>query len=331
MAQLIKLQDYVSRYEADVYRYPAQYVRLKKQQWDKLYVAWQNNQESPFEWENETEEVFDEEEERRGWKEKFKSLFKRNAHVDESFEQEEEEDGKNDALFTFTAHFITAPETEEDLKHVFLDQLFKFQLKWASSTLTSKSYVDSKYWREEKLRYLLQRFPDTFLVLYDPIFLLKKAPVEMDVILLTPTEVWCISFLEAEDNAAFIGSNDNFWTKMFIEQEKRILNPLLSVNRMANIIQQLFHVHDISLPVQKAIISRNGYIDHPSMPLDLHILDKRSYRQWFERQRKSSSPLKRVQLQAAQIFLEYCQTTSFKRLEWEEQDTSHLIDDEKEA
>ncbi|MDQ0176886.1 nuclease-related domain-containing protein [Bacillus chungangensis] len=331
MAQLIKLQDYVSRYEADVYRYPAQYVRLKKQQWDKLYVAWQNNQESPFEWENETEEVFDQEEERRGWKEKFKSLFKRNAEIDEPFELEEEKQEKDDTLFTFTAHFITAPETEEDLKHVFLDQLYKFQLKWASSTLTSKSYIDSKYWREEKLRYLLQRFPDTFLVLYEPIFLLKKAPVEMDVILLTPTEVWCISFLEAEDNAAFIGSNDNFWTKMFIEQEKRILNPLLSVNRMANIIQQLFHVHDISMPVRKAIISRNGYIDHPSMPLDLHILDKRSYRQWFDRQRKSSSPLKRVQLQAAQIFLEYCQTTSFKRLEWEEQDASDLIDDEKEA
>ena len=40
VAQLIKLQDYVTRYETDISRYPAQYVRLKKQQWDKLCETW---------------------------------------------------------------------------------------------------------------------------------------------------------------------------------------------------------------------------------------------------------------------------------------------------
>ena len=41
MAQLLKLQDYVSRYESDLSRYPSQYVRLKKQQWEKLKVTWE--------------------------------------------------------------------------------------------------------------------------------------------------------------------------------------------------------------------------------------------------------------------------------------------------
>ncbi len=40
MAQLIKLQDYVSRYEQDIYRYPSQFIKLKKQQWDKLKAAY---------------------------------------------------------------------------------------------------------------------------------------------------------------------------------------------------------------------------------------------------------------------------------------------------
>ncbi|NLY79377.1 MAG: NERD domain-containing protein, partial [Lysinibacillus sp.] len=36
MAQLVKLQDYISRYEIDLTRYPTQYVRLKRTQWDKV-------------------------------------------------------------------------------------------------------------------------------------------------------------------------------------------------------------------------------------------------------------------------------------------------------
>ena len=40
MAQLIKMQDYISRYEQDIYRYPTQFAKLKKQQWDKLKAAY---------------------------------------------------------------------------------------------------------------------------------------------------------------------------------------------------------------------------------------------------------------------------------------------------
>ena len=40
MAQLVKLQDYVSRYQSDLKRYPTQFVRLKKQQWDRTKEEW---------------------------------------------------------------------------------------------------------------------------------------------------------------------------------------------------------------------------------------------------------------------------------------------------
>ncbi|KHF29248.1 hypothetical protein LR68_02036 [Anoxybacillus sp. BCO1] len=30
MGQLIKLQDYISRYELDIYHYPSEFIRLKK-------------------------------------------------------------------------------------------------------------------------------------------------------------------------------------------------------------------------------------------------------------------------------------------------------------
>ena len=34
MGQLIKLQDYISRYELDIYKYPARFIRLKRKQWE---------------------------------------------------------------------------------------------------------------------------------------------------------------------------------------------------------------------------------------------------------------------------------------------------------
>ena len=42
MAQLVKLLDYVSRYEHDLSRYPTQYIRLKRYQWERMKVQWEN-------------------------------------------------------------------------------------------------------------------------------------------------------------------------------------------------------------------------------------------------------------------------------------------------
>lgn len=121
----------------------------------------------------------------------------------------------------FSASFQNKPDHAEDLKRQFLDQLYRFQLKWASSTLAEMSSFHSKYYFDEHLKFFLQRFPDTFLVLYKPIFLLKNAPVEAEIILLTPTDVWCITFLEQEDSAVFIGSSERFWLKRSKMEEKK--------------------------------------------------------------------------------------------------------------
>ncbi|WP_338472038.1 hypothetical protein R4Z10_04640 [Niallia sp. XMNu-256] len=41
MGQLIKLQDYTSRYEQNIYHYPARFVTLKNQQWAKTQKSWE--------------------------------------------------------------------------------------------------------------------------------------------------------------------------------------------------------------------------------------------------------------------------------------------------
>ena len=326
MGQLIKLQDYVSRYEQNIYLYPSRYVRLKQQQWNKLKQAWENaedgffseqfqNPQETFDWLEEDKEPF------MNKLKGFLKLGKKEKEDDELVhhggEEQANEDNPDDGTFGFEPIFSYRPENEEELKQQFLDQIFRFQMKWASSTLTEKSFIDKAYNYDEKLKYFLQRFPDTFLVLYAPLFLLKKAPVEVDPIILTPTGAWCISFLEEEDLSVFLGSNDRFWIKRTKGVEKKVLNPILSLNRTSKIVQQIFNMHEIDLPIQKAVICRNGYIDYPALPFDIKLIEKRNHDEWFSSMRNLRSPLKHMQLKAAQALLQYCQTTSIRRLEWE--------------
>ena len=48
MAQLVKLQDYISRYEWNPYHYPAQFIRLKRQNWKKLQEQWEMEKASLY-------------------------------------------------------------------------------------------------------------------------------------------------------------------------------------------------------------------------------------------------------------------------------------------
>src|SRR5690625_3594842 len=49
MAQLIKLRDYISRYETNPFHYPTQFIRLKQENWRKLVKAWQEENEAELE------------------------------------------------------------------------------------------------------------------------------------------------------------------------------------------------------------------------------------------------------------------------------------------
>ena len=44
MAQLVKIQDYISRYQIDLARYPTQFIRLKQNQWERVKHQWQTGE-----------------------------------------------------------------------------------------------------------------------------------------------------------------------------------------------------------------------------------------------------------------------------------------------
>jgi hypothetical protein len=315
VGQLIKLQDYISRYEHDIYRYPGEFIRLKKAQWEKVKYAWENEMPDAF-YSSEAQMQESEEwlEEKKSFFSTVKNWFRRSSQPEEGTNENTNENNRED-LFSFT----TEPNTLDDLKTLFLEKLFHLQIRWASSTLRDASITDKKYYYDEDLKYFLQRFPDTYLCLYKPVFRLKNAPVELEVILLSPIMTWCITFAEGkEEDNIIIGSHERFWTELTNGKEKKIINPLIALNRTENIIKKIYQTHHVQFPIKKVILNRKGYLDYKYAPQDVELIDKRNYEQWFSSLRNLTSPLKHIQLKAASALLRYCQSQYSERLEWQE-------------
>nr|WP_221212020.1 nuclease-related domain-containing protein [Anoxybacillus rupiensis] len=309
VGQLIKLQDYISRYENDVYRYASEFIRLKKKQWENVKEQWESGEASQNVSDNDSWE----------WLEEKRSIFQTVKGWFQSSEWKQEEEVKTTPSPEddfISSVFITEPKTIDDLKLLFLDTLFQLQMKWASSTLKYESVIEKKFYYEEPLKYFLQRFPDTYLCLYKPVVLVKNAPVELDVILLSPTATWCITLAEGE---IMVGSAERFWKEIAGENEKKLLNPLLSLRRMEKIISDLYKRYQIELPIKKVVLNRSGYIDYRYAPSDVQFIDKRSYEQWFASLRGLTAPLKHVQLKAAAHLLQHCYSHYYER-EWEKED-----------
>lgn len=310
MAQLVKLLDYISRYENDLTRYPNQFLRLKRSQWDRMKIQWETGASHSM-WEQAPEEE-EEEKEKRGLSSLFRFFGARQEEEQEEEKEEETENQEED--FGFSPNIVYTPDSVEQLRKLYLDQLFHFQMKWASSTLMDKSRVDPKFMRDSLLRSFIQNLPDSYLLFYYPIVKLQKAPVELDIVIVTPVECMCITVLETEDLAAFFGSSNRFWSVRHQDTESKILNPMIALNRTAKIVAQLFQEKGISFPVKKYLISRNGYIDYPTGAYDVKIIDRRSYEEWFASMNRLTTPLKFAQFQAAQAILDVGQTTAMSRL-----------------
>ncbi|MEK5077712.1 nuclease-related domain-containing protein [Solibacillus sp. FSL W7-1436] len=325
MAQLIKLQDYISRYEIDLARYPTQFIRLKQNQWERIKYQWQTGG-AIERWEHIEEEVKEEKK-----KSLFQKLFPFKKEV-EAIEEEQEDIEKvsisndwaveenpyqeDDSTLIFEPNLVYTPKTLEELKKMFIDQFFHFQMKWASSTLREKSYVDPKFMRDTLLRSMLQTLPDNYLVFYYPIIRVKKAPIELDIIIMTPTECLCITVLEQESQAVYIANSERFWLKKVGKYEKKVLSPLIQLNRMEKVVEQIFEHNHIELPIRKVLLTRNGYIDYPGTMYGVSFVDKRKFPEWMGQLARSVSPIKHMQIRGAQAILNTVQTTSFQRDIW---------------
>lgn len=303
IAQLIKIQDYISRYEWNAYHYPSQYIRLKQENWLKLHHLWSNPEKEKHELEsNETLSTFA----------KWKSFIKRNPSDDLEVEK----------------HEVILPKTEDELKHYFLDKLLPFQLKWASSTVTDVSFIDRSFEKDAKLKYFLQRFPDTYLIMYYPIFSIRNAPVEGELILISPIGIEIICLVEEPSNVKILAGDDRTWSMEANDKQSKMLSPLIALKRTEQIVKRILATEKIEFPIKKIVLSRINQIVFHTEPYNTKIIGKLEYGQWFNEKRKLVSPLKNRQLKVMDTLLKHCQTASMKRPEWEEEEPTFTMDDD---
>ncbi|TFJ92594.1 NERD domain-containing protein [Lentibacillus salicampi] len=305
MAQLIKLEDYISRYEWNIYRYPSQFIRMKQDHWKKLHDMWLNGeilheavQEEP------PVSVFS----------RWKSFLTPGRSKMEPVPQDE--------------NYV--PETETDLKHYFLDKLFPQQLKWASSTVTDVSFMAENYYENDRLKYYLQRFPDTYLLMYYPIFTIKKAPVDGEIILISPIGIDIIYMVEKTPGAVITAEGKRSWLikerKERTEGESKMLSPILALKRTEQIVKSVLNQENIEFPIKKVVLSRTNDIVSHAEPYNTKLIGKHDYKDWLTEKRKLHSPLKNLQLKAAEGLLKNCQITAVKRPEWEDDDDHTFTD-----
>lgn len=305
MAQLIKLEDYISRYEWDPYKYPSRFIRLKREQWEHLHAQRERDIENA----SATREDFTEE--HKGEESFFTKWFRRKKSNLEAEKPEPEDErvfGRN-----------LAKLTEAELKHFFLDHLFPIQLKWATSTVTEVSFVKRTYERDQRLKYFLQRFPDNFLIMYYPVFNIRKAPIECEIIMITPLGIEIIASVERKPGVRIIAGDERKWTLEDGKKSEMILNPAISLKRTEHVVKSILGAEGVDFPIRKTILAEKNQIVYATEPYQIDIIDENRYSEWFEEKRKMNTPLKSLQLKSAAALLGQTRTNAVKRPDWEEE------------
>lgn len=305
MAQLIKLEDYISRYEWDAYKYPSRFIRLKREQWDQL------NAQRERDIENASAEPEEPEMQEAVEESFFKKWFRRKKSRLESESPEPEDErvfGRNLARLS-----------EEEMKHFFLDHLFPIQLKWATSTVSEVSFIKRSYERDKRLKFFLQRFPDTFLVMYYPVFNIRKAPIDSEIIIITPLGIEIIASVEERKGMRIIAGDERKWTVEDGRRKKTILNPAISLKRAEHVVRSILSAEGIDFPIRKTILAEKNQIVYATEPYQIDIIDELRYEEWFKGKRQLNSPLKGIQLKATAALLAQTRTSAVKRPEWEEE------------
>ncbi|SDH64708.1 hypothetical protein SAMN05192534_108135 [Alteribacillus persepolensis] len=311
MAHLIKLEDCTSRYEHDIQRYASQFTRLKRERWQQMKRDWKTAKEggavsgTEQNWLDEAETNFSM---TVVWK-RLKELFKRqNGNESQLWNTEGIES-------VYYKH-----KTFEEIKDMFYDDLFRAQLRWASSSFTHESFFRPQYKYDRTLRCLLRTLPDNYMVLYYPVFMAGKAPIEADVIVISPTEVYVITLLHGQSTSVFETTSSRFWYEYVHGERKKRISPMLALSRMNSIAHNILQGQDTLGRINEVVIAPLAMIDHKAQGTRVKMVDTRNITQWFDTMKKHPSPIKRIQLITAKRFLDYTRTTAFDRLNMEDEE-----------
>jgi len=300
---LIKLRDYISRYELNPFHYPTQFIRLKRDNWNKLLQLWEDENEQ-----QRTAEIL-----AKQALEKSSSRFRWNLFAQKDNTEEQKDVFKRQL-----------PKAKEQLRQYFLNRLFPFQLKWATSTLTQVSYTDQEHLYDAQLKFFLQHFPDIYLVMYYPIFNIKKAPVDAEIIMISPINIEIITILNETPGSGITVTDERTWVVEKSNSAKKIISPIISLKRTEQIVESILQKYELTFGITKTVLAQDVHFVYVTEPYKVNLVGKNEYDEWYKQKRQLSGSLKGVQLKVMEALARHCLTTSVRRPEWEQEDDEHL-------
>lgn len=298
MAQLIKLNDYISRYEVNMYQYPAQFIRLKQENWTKMRSLYEQGR---LDFQKELPDSMEVEPEKTPW---WKALFR--------------DKGLGDAGEEAASMMVEKqPRSLRELKQYYLDGLLPFQLKWATTTLQKKSFLHPAYRDDPSLSFYLQRFPDTYLLMYEPVAQLRNAELEIDHILIGPHGLELVASLPARKGETAYVQTEHTWMLEEGNVQRKVQSPLISLKRTETFVRSVLRKYDIDFPYTKVVLSPALSFEKTQEPYQTIYVGNKEYERWLYEKRQMSTPLKHKQLKTAEALLKHCRTSAVKRAEWD--------------
>nr|WP_285874003.1 nuclease-related domain-containing protein [Halalkalibacter oceani] len=299
-----------------MHRYPSQFSRMKKERWYYVKSEWEQAQHPSLPME---EAVEDED-----LSEKGESIWSQAIERLKGWRRSASEEDELESSLAYTGSEVS-PKSLEQVKQEFLDELYKSQLRWASSSLLEESSLHPQYRADKWLRFFCQRIPDNYFLLYKPVLFMKKAPIELDIILISPTEIICMTMLEGSELSVFEASSDKFWIEYVDKTRKKRVSPLISLGRMSRVLKAILDEAELSYPIRKVVLSPSSMIDHKLQGTKFDLVDRRNFDAWHQRLRKHPSPLKHQQMKVTAAILSYCHTVS---REVEKEEDEQFIDEQ---
>ncbi|HLR54929.1 MAG TPA: NERD domain-containing protein [Pseudogracilibacillus sp.] len=301
MAQLLKSLDYISRYESNPFHYSSEFIRLKQENWAKLL--------------NECES-------------QRLAFFSKNTGVSaETLGKIQEEHA---TFYPFKKHQANKAvlsrhnkegeiKSKTDLMHYFLNQICLLHIKRASSILIHTSLITGSLNEESDLIKLLQRFPDIYFIMYLPIFYIKNALVEANILLISLLSIEIIEFVNYSKAASVFIERNRFWTVEQLGKREKIISLVISLHQTEQIVQNILRHDCIEFPIKKTVVAKECRFYISKDPYQVQLIDRPSYYNWFQAKRKFQSPFKNTQLNGMNALLKHSQTSAVKRPEWTEE------------
>lgn len=297
MAQLVKLADYVSRYDIDIYRYPSRYVRLKKERWQRIRQDWEATRtDAP------SSPLF------QHYEKESASLWGRTRGI---FKRKEKAGTKEEV--ELPTDWQLRHKSMEELQADYFQELFEFQLNWASSTVSEISKMNQAYYQDELLQHLLKEFPDTFFVFYQPVLFARKAPVDCDIILLTPSNLWIITSLPGDEETIYSSLGGRYWQKRQGDEKESILHPNVSLKRSKTVVQSILERKNLEITIKTAVLAKDSYLDVGQGSQASKLIDRRNLHEFRNSMIKMTAPIKHTQLKIADALLDASLTISETR------------------